>query len=355
MITINVFPASQAFPRPPDGGKIVPNTIDVTAVVKQGFPLAPNLLFNFSGPAATPPLNPFLPGAVAAPTVPVLFSMIPDAANYPVNINKDRDVLAEQVDAPPSARDIVITDAGSFEVNPAETLQTYVVATVVDNETGGAPDVNTVNFRLTLVGGALLNSYFITLTGRSLLFTAGAWIIPAGTVPERPILAWGVTQAGANVIVVPKASAPDSSGAVTPVAPVPGNKVAFDSARRSSEVVFQNLGIVSNNQPETFPLLPTPPLEDFYSIPDVFVPNQNPVYPNPEDVFEPRNPVTLVEMIPGSIPFIKVIEEPPFPSLPENVPPLSTPTASTKPASNAFVRVIDETSEIGVPPNIIIP
>jgi hypothetical protein len=319
MIPINVFPAKQGFDPPPDGGVVVPNTLlpgslDVVEAGKQGFPPAPNLLFNFTGPFPTPAEPPFRPADVGVPPIPSLSSPIPQAIE--VDVNKAAGQFASL-----NPRDVVISDAGSFEVNPGQVVQNYTVSAFVDNETGLPATSQSVNLRLTLgapplplAGGAPLTSYGVTLSGRSLLF-ATLNAIP----PERVILVWGVV-ANANLVVVANE---DAKGVklVTALSLSVGDLVAFDSARQSSEVVFQNGSIVDVVIPMSLPLL-DPPVgpSTLQPILNVNTTEQISSFPNPETVFVPQNPVSLVQQIPGLIPNVDVIKQPPFIGLPENHP-----------------------------------
>lgn len=330
MITINVFPAKQGFVPPPDGGVIVPNTslpgsLDVVQAGRQGFPPAPNLLFAFTGPFPTPAEPPVRPADVGVPPIPSLSSVIPPALE--VNVNEAAGLFASL-----NPRDIVISDAGSFEVNPGQAVRTYGISAIVDNETGLPPNINTVNLRLTLTG-APLTSYGITLSGRSLIFPTLS-TLPQNPPPERVIMAWGIV-AGANLVIIPNkdpsGANPISTGLNT------SDTALFDSARYSSEVVFQNFTLHQDVIPQTLPLLNPPGSSSFYAIPDVFVAGQGTTFPNPSTVFVPQNPVSLVEQIPGQIPNEFVIEQPPFIGLPDNHPPLDNPISSDS-SRNVFIR-----------------
>jgi hypothetical protein len=239
MLPIDSFPAKQAFYPPAlSGGTVVPTPTDV-AVRLQAFPPAP--LVNPFPVEPTPPSAPFLPASQGSPPVAVLSSVIPPAI----------DVNLMLVATPPSnPQDFVVTDLGSLAVNPATALKTYVIANVVDYETGSPPTSASVYLKITVAGDAPLTAIGVTLVGRTLFFTSGPlWIVP-GTTPRRPI-----TLFGDFVLIIPNADSDGHTFYVPSAGPAPGDQVAIDTARGSSEVVFQSTGQVQNIVPSTNPLL----------------------------------------------------------------------------------------------------
>jgi hypothetical protein len=149
----------------------------------------------------------------------------------------------------------VVSDAGSFNINPDSAIKYYTIISVVDNETGLPATSASVNLRFKIGGGAPLSSYGFTFAGRILYFITGAWIVPPmPTIPERQISVYG-DQGGNSIVIVPNQDA-DGIPLVNPTAPSPGNVVALETARLESEVVFQQTGIVQDVVPSTTPHFP---------------------------------------------------------------------------------------------------
>ena len=77
MITQDVFPAKQGFPRPPDNGVPAPTAVDVDRVADQAFPPAP-LPYPF--PAEPPPPATTFPAKQAfTPVLLPSFVLVPPA------------------------------------------------------------------------------------------------------------------------------------------------------------------------------------------------------------------------------------------------------------------------------------
>lgn len=266
MSTIDVFPARQGFPRPPDNGQPVPTNTRVVRVSSQGFPPAP--LVNPFPIEPTPPQKAFLPATQGVPPVKSLSSVIPPAQNV--------DTMSDI--SPIGAPSYVVTEQGSIATIPQDEIKFYAIASVADYDTGLPPTAASVNIRITLAP-ATLNSYGFSLVGRPLYFTSGAWI-PPGTTPQRTILA-----AGDAVVVVPNLD-PSGVPLYTPGGPAPGDQIAVDAVRSESEVLFTNLGTVQNIIPDTTPLL-SPPGTVTTDLPvqEVEVSDQATVIGTPLDVF----------------------------------------------------------------------
>ncbi len=200
MSTINVFPANQGFPRPPDGGVVSTSPSKDVKVIPQAFAPAP-LVNPFPIPP-TPPPTPFLPATQGVPPVAVLAEVIPF---NPLSVDVDlMKVDSTAGDAPT----YTISDAGSFAIVPGPAVRFYTIISVIDLDTGAAPTTSSVNLKITMSGGSApplglpLDSYGFTFAGRSLLFAAGAWI-PAQTTPERIIAVNGDLLNGDSIVIVP--------------------------------------------------------------------------------------------------------------------------------------------------------
>lgn len=238
-MTINVFPAQQGFPRPPDGGVPAPTFIDVNNKY-QAFAPAP--LVNPFAIEPTPPSAPFLPASQGVPPVPVKFEVVPKVVEV--------DLMAD-VGGPTNAPTYVVTEVGSLGTVVEETRETYIINHATDYETGTAPSTSSINIRLTLKNtNKPLSSYGIPIAGRIVTFTSGFWITP-GTSPQRQILLYNDF-----TIVVPNKGA-DGVPFNYPVSgPINGNSIQIDVAWYNGEVVFKNRGQVQNVIPQTTPLLP---------------------------------------------------------------------------------------------------
>ena len=244
MTTQNVFPAQQGFPRPPDGGIIVPTPFDASPPANQAFAPAP--LVNPFPIEPTPPSAPFLPASQGVGPIPSNSVVVPPAQEV---------VVADTANPTGDAPTYIVTEQGSIATVPEQAIVSYAIASVADYDTGLPPDVNSVNIRIVfVVGNAPLSGYGFSFAGRTLYFTSGTWI-PPGTTPQRPILINGDA-----IVVVPNAT---SDGTTTlymgtgigVTGPSPGDSIAVDTARSESEVLFQNLRIVQNVIPDTNPLL----------------------------------------------------------------------------------------------------
>jgi len=98
-------------------------------------------------------------------------------------------------------------------------------------------------------GPPALTSYGVSLSGRILQFTGGAWI-PPGTTPQRQ-----VSLVGDYVLVIPNKDADGNPFGWPLVGPGPGTTAAIDVARTSSDVTTLLLGQVQDVVPSTDPLL----------------------------------------------------------------------------------------------------
>ena len=271
MATIDVFPAQQGFPRPPDGGVLVPTPFDASPPANQAFAPAP--LVNPFPIEPTPPSKPFLPASQGVGPIPSNSQFVPPAQEV---------VVADTPTASGDDPTYIVTEQGSIATVPQEAIVSYVIASVTDYDTNLPIDANTVNIRIALaVGNAPLSSYGFTFAGRTLYFTSGLWI-PAGTTPQRTILLNGDA-----IVVVPNA---DESGikltATMPPWLAAGNTVALDTARSQSEVLFTNLGIVQNIVPATNPLLdPLGEVTSDFPVQDALVSDQATSIGTPVDYF----------------------------------------------------------------------
>jgi len=239
-MTINVFPAQQGFPRPPDGGVLVPTAFDASPPNGQAFAPAP--LVNPFPIEPTPPANPFLPASQGVGPIPSNSVVVPQALEV---------VVADNANPTGDDPTYIVTEQGSIATVPQQAIVSYVIASVTDYDTGLPIGSTTVNIQITLaVDNAPLSGYGFSFAGRTLYFTVGAWI-PPGTTPQRPILL-----NGDDIVVVPNANADGVKLTdATPPGLVAGNTIALDTARSESEVLFTNLELVQNIVPDTNPLL----------------------------------------------------------------------------------------------------
>ena len=156
-----------------------------------------------------------------------------------------------------------------------------MIAAVTDYETGGAPTSGTVNLKIELGPSGLppLTSYGVSLSGRVLQFTAGAWI-PPGTTPERQI-----SLVGDYVLVVPNDDA-DGKSFPWPIGPGAFTVATVDVARTSADVTFLITGQVQNIVPSTNPLLdPDGAVNTELPVQNVLVSDQETVVGTPVDYF----------------------------------------------------------------------
>jgi hypothetical protein len=188
MLPMNVSPASQGFPRAPDGGTIVPTPIDTLPPNRQAFAPAP--LVNPFPIEPTAPLAPVQPAKVGPPMIPVAFTVVPPALEVAV--------VAETL-VPVNVPNFVVTDQGSYQSTASAALVDYIIAIVVDNDTGlppvltppplVPPQTAAVNLLVSLVpNGKPLTSYGVSLAGRNVQFTvslsAAARVISANGVAD---------------------------------------------------------------------------------------------------------------------------------------------------------------------------
>jgi hypothetical protein len=216
---------------------------------------------------------------------PVLqaFAPVPVVAEViPYNpLDQDVDLMLLDDVSSSDAPSYIVGDTGTIATNTQQSLRSYTISTITDYETGGAPDANSVNLKITVATGqASLDSYGISLSGRTLQFTAGAWI-PPGTTPQRQI-----SLVGALVLVVPNKDA-DGNPFAWPLGPAAGTVVTVDVARTSSDVTFLLLGQVQNVVPSTDPLLtPDSTVETTLPVQEVLVSEQQTVVGTPVDHFQ---------------------------------------------------------------------
>lgn len=244
-MVINVFPAQQGFPRPPDGGVPAPTFIDVNPT-SQAFAPAP-LVNPFPIPPPASPI-PFLPASQSAPPVPVQFEIIPPA------IDVD---LANQPGTPTDAPTYVVTDVGSLGTVVQESKQEYVIDQVHDYDTGGVPTTTSVNIKITLQhfgNERPLTSYGVSISGRVVTFVSGPWI-PAPTSfngpPQRTISLYDDF-----TIVIPNNDTDGNPFNYPFSGPDYGDKIEIDVAWQSGQIVSRNLGQVQDVIPQTNPLMP---------------------------------------------------------------------------------------------------
>jgi len=238
---IDVFPAKQGFPRPPDGGVPAPTFIDVSPT-SQAF--APALLVNPFPAPPTPPATPFLPASQGVPPVSVKFEVVPPAVNVDLMVD---------LGPPTNAPTYVVTEVGSLGTIVQESRETYTIQTAYDYETGGAPQLGTLNVGLILFPtNKPLNSYGVPIVGRVVTFTSGAWRTSTPlTLLTRPI----VLNNNFTIVVQNK----DANGVpfnYPANGPAPNDTIEIDVAWYNGQDVFRNLGIVQNVIPQTTPLPP---------------------------------------------------------------------------------------------------
>jgi len=185
MLPVNVNPANQGFPRAPDGGTIVPSSVNTLPPNQQAFAPAP--LVNPFPIEPTAPLSPVLPANAGQPVLPA--NVVPTPPFLAVDVAADQLI---GVDVP----SIVVTDQGSYQTTAANSAVSYVIASVVDNDTGLPPDLSTTtNLLITLVpGGTPLTGYGVSLAGR---------IVQIAVVPTSASRT--ISANGAGDITVPNA------------------------------------------------------------------------------------------------------------------------------------------------------
>jgi len=261
------------------------------AVVTQAFAPAP--LVNPFPIEPTPPARPTQVVLQAFAPVPVLAQITPF---NPLDQNVDLMLLDDP--AASGAPTYIVGDTGTIATNTQQSLRTYTVVTVVDYETGGAPSVSSINLLVTLTGGPGLDSYGVSLSGRTLEFTGGAWIAPLlalGITPSRVI-----SLVNATSLVIPNNNA---DGVPFPWSttggPAAGTIATVDVARTSSDVTFLITGQVQNVVPSTNPLLdPDGELETLRPVQEIDVSEQQTVVGTPADYF-PSPPHTITSLLPA--------------------------------------------------------
>jgi hypothetical protein len=274
-----VFPVLQGFPRPPDGGQPAPTNLKVPAIVRQAFAPAP--LVNPFPIEPTPPARPTQVVLQAFAPVPVLAQITPFNP-----FDQDVDLMLLDDPAASGAPTYVVGDTGTIATNTQQSLRNYTVGAVADYETGGAPSATSINLLVTFTGGQTLDSYGVSLSGRTLELTGGAWIAPllaAGISPSRVISLTGTLS-----LVIPNNNA---DGVPFPWAttggPAPGTIATVDVARTSSDVTFLLTGQVQNVVPSTNPLLdPDGELDTLLPVQQVDVSEQQTVVGTPVDYFQ---------------------------------------------------------------------
>ena len=295
-MTINVFPAQQGFPRPPDGGVPAPTFIDVNNT-SQAFAPAP--LVNPFPIEPTPPANPFLPASQGVPPVPVKFEVVPPA----VDVN-----LMADLGPPTNAPTYVVTDVGSLGTIVQESREAYTIQAVYDHETGGSPpQLSTLNIRLTLYpNNKPLNSFGVPIVGRTVAFTSGAWwFIPPP--PPLSLLSRPIVLNNDFTIVVPNKDTNGVPFNYPANGPAPNDTIEIDVAWYNGQDVFRNLGIVQNVIPETSPLLPElGTIQTDLPIQEVDVSNQETVVgtpiessPNRQNDYLETSMGTPIDVFPG--------------------------------------------------------
>jgi hypothetical protein len=271
-----VFPVLQGFPRPPDNGSPAPTNVDARPIALQAFAPAP--LVNPFPIEPTPPANPTQVVLQAFAPVPVQAEVIPF---NPL----DQDVDLMLLDDPSQANGptYVVGDTGSIATNTQQSLTNFTIVSVFDYDTLGAPTDGSLNLLVTFAPGSLnLNGFGVSLSGRVLQFTAGAWILP-DTTPSRII-----SLVGDHSLVIPNA---DDAGIPFPWSstggPGAGTVATVDVARTSSDVTFLLLGQVQNVVPQTDPLLsPDGEVDTLLPVQQVFVSEQQTVVGTPVDYFQ---------------------------------------------------------------------
>jgi hypothetical protein len=271
-LPINVFPVTQGFPRPPDGGVLTNATTDVDTVVAQAFAPPPDANLLPSEPTA--PLLPFRPISQASPPVPVLSSTIPPALDVNTMLDTNPDA-----DAPT----FVVSDLGSYSSNQSAIMKTYTIASVVDYYTGAPPSLSSSYLRILLNGGSPFETYGVSFAGRTLLFLTLSGTTPS-IPPERTILVYGDLSGNIEEVVVPNAGS-DGTKFTWPPNPTVGDVVSVDTARYDDEVVSKLTGQVQDVVPQTTPL-PTQLGTVYTNLPvrDVVVSDQVSVIGTPTNV-----------------------------------------------------------------------
>ena len=292
-MVIDVFPAKQGFPRPPDGGVPAPTFIDVNNT-SQAFAPAP-LVNPFPIPP-TPPANPFLPASQGVPPVPVKFEVVPPAV--------DIDLMAD-LGPPTNAPTYVVTDVGSLGTIVQESREAYTIQAVSDHETGGPPQLGTLNVNLTLYpNNKPLNSFGVHLVGRTVEFTSGAWRFAP---PPLSLLSRPIVLNNDFTIVVPNKGANGVPFNYPANGPAPNDTIEIDVAWYNGQNVFRNMGIVRNVIPETTPLLPElGTIQTGLPIQEVDVSNQETVVgtpiessPNRQNDYLETSMGTPIDVFPG--------------------------------------------------------
>ena len=243
MITQDVFPAKQGFPRPPDNGVPAPTAVDVDRVADQAFPPAP-LPYPF--PAEPPPPATTFPAKQAfTPVLLPSFVLVPPA----LEVNLNLDTQDNSGDAP----SYVVSEVGSLPTSTQQSVRFFTITSVSDYDTAMPPTTSSINLLVNLsVGLTPLTDFGVQLQGRAVYFVAGAWI-PAGTTPQRAI-----SNYGAQAFIIPNNDADGNPFPWTAPGvggPTVGDTVAVDVAYRQGEVATQELGIVQEVVPQTSPLL----------------------------------------------------------------------------------------------------
>ena len=243
MLTINVNPALQGFPRPPDGGVVVPTALNFKPD-SIAYPPAP--FVNPFPAEPTAPLAPIRPANDGQPLLPVKFVMVPPALEV--------DVGAETL-VPVNVPNFVVTDQGSYQSTAQEAAISFTVASVVDNDTRlppvlSPPENAAVNLLVTLVpSGKPLTAYGVSLVGRVVQFAVSP------TSASRVISANDAT-----TITVPNAGFIPVSGDVALVGGVPYLvSVVVDALTLQYPTSASlNLLITLDGNPNTSPPIPPP-------------------------------------------------------------------------------------------------
>ena len=241
MLTINVNPALQGFPRPPDGGVVVPTALNFKPE-SIAYPPAP--FVNPFPAEPTAPLAPIRPANDGQPLLPVKFVMVPPALDVDVVTNEGK--RSQLVNVP----NIIVTDQGSYQSTATASLVAYEIDSVVDNETHAAATATSLNLLITFVpNNKPLTSFGVSMAGRELQFVTGAWIPPSApppappspSTPTRPILAYS-----AYAVVVPNLD-DQKVPLFNPAGPSHGDVTAVDTARYDGELIAQNTGAGAQN------------------------------------------------------------------------------------------------------------
>lgn len=271
-----IFPVRQGFPRAPDNGEPAPTNANPKAVVTQAFAPAP--LVNPFPIEPTPPANPTQVILQAFAPVPVSAEIIPFNP-----LDQDVDLMLQDYPSQSDGPTYIVGDTGTIATNTQQSITNYTVVSVVDYDTMLVPTDSSLNLLVTLTGGASLDSYGVSLSGRTLQFTAGAWILP-GTTPARQISLLNNLQ-----LVIPNK---DTDGNPFPWSttggPGAGTIATVDVARTSSDVTFLITGQVQNVVPSTDPLLdPDGEASTTLPVQDVLVSEQQTVVGTPVDYYIP--------------------------------------------------------------------